>query len=128
MLVRETTAHVGAANVAQHFRLTTGVANTLAGLLAAPVPAKLRPNTQEMVTATVVSLQVESGQANKVYVTIDGSAPSATNGFEVPSGPSFMVLPYPDQLKNTGAASLTNPEIQLFSPGATTVQALFEWW
>jgi hypothetical protein len=77
---------------------------------------------------TVVWLQVEAGQANTVYYTVDGSTPSATNGMVVPVAPAQICLPYSDCLDNTGAVSATNQQIQLFAAGATNVQALFEYW
>jgi hypothetical protein len=122
-------AHVGATGIAtQHKRVSAAVAATLDALVSGGVPTKAQTlhGLGEIFYPKIVTLQVESGQANKVYYTIDGSTPSATNGFELPVAPYREALPYPDHLKNTGAVSATNQQIQLFAAGATNVQALFE--
>ncbi len=105
----------------QHDRGSAAAAATLGSLVT--IPTRADGHTPDAVT-----LQVEAGQANTVYYTVDGSAPSAINGFSVPVAPAQLLLPYPQHLKNSGAVSATNQQIQLFAAAATNFQALFEWW
>lgn len=119
--------HVGATGVAtQHKRLVAGAASSLNALTSGGVPTRTG-GPGETLYPRCVTLQVEAGAANSVYYTIDGSTPSATNGLVVPVAPAQILLPYPDQLRNTGTVSATNQQIQLFSVGAN-VQALYEFW
>jgi len=121
--------HVAATGIAtQHKRVSAAVAATLGSLITGGVPTKTAGAPGEIQYPRCVTLQVEAGAANTVYYTIDGSTPSATNGFVVPLAPAQLVLPYPDQLRNSGVVSATNQQIQLFAGGATNVQCLFEYW
>jgi len=122
-------AHVGATGIAtQHKRLAAGAAASIGSLVSGGVPTKPENPTGlgGVLYPRCLTLQVESGGAS-VYYTLDGSVPSATNGLMVPTAPNQILLPYPDLLKNTGAVTATNQQIQLFSAGAS-VQALFEYW
>ena len=126
-------AHVGQTLIAtQHQRLSASAAASIGSLCSGGVVPKRVPTSKtslsEALTPTVVTLQVEAGQANTVYFTIDGSTPSAINGMVVPVAPAQIGLPYPDLLANAGTVSATNQQIQLFAGGATNVQACFEYW
>lgn len=127
--VQTKTGAVGATGIStQHQRLSVSTAATIGSLCSGgAVPLKPDPPGNPE-TPTVVILQVEAGQANTVYYTVDGSTPTATNGFVVPVAPAQITLPYPDCLARSGAVSATNQQIQLFAAAATNVQALFEYW
>jgi hypothetical protein len=127
---QQVTGHVPKTGVAtQHQRLSASAAASIGSLCSGgKVPTIPGHSVFETLTPQVVTLQVEGGAANTVYYTIDGSTPSATNGFVVPVAPAQLVLPYPDLLANAGTVSATNQQIQLFAGGATPTQALFEWW
>lgn len=132
-VVQTITAKPGATGIAtQHQRLSAAAAASIGSLCSgAVVPKRVFTSSSSMaeaVTPTSVTLQVEAGQANTVYYTLDGSTPTATNGLVVPVAPAQIVLPYPDLLKNNGTVSATNQQIQLFAGAATNVQALFEYW
>lgn len=109
----------------QHARASVSAAATLGSLVT--IPTIIQGATAPARKPDVVTLQVETG-GGAVYYTVDGTTPSATNGFLVPTAPAQLQLPYPDHLANTGAASATNQQIQLFASAATNVQCLFEWW
>ena len=130
MQIQAIPAHVGATGITgQHQRLSASAAATIGSLCSGGVvPTFPGKNVGEIRYPMIVTLQVESGAANTVYYTVDGSTPSATNGFVVPTAPAQITLPYPDLLKNSGTVSATNQQIQLFAGGATSVQALFEYW
>jgi hypothetical protein len=124
-------AHVGATGVAtQHKRLSVAAAATLGALISGGIPTKPENPTGlgGVLYPRAVTLQVEAGGGFTVYYTLDGSTPSAINGLVVPVAPSQLILPYPDLLKNTGAVSATNQQIQLYAGGATPTQAFFEYW
>ena len=125
-VIQQAPAHIAKTGITgQHQRATTGAAATLGSLVTIPtLPGNVVGTTKY---PSIVTLQVEAGQANAVYYTLDGSTPSATNGIQLPAGPYREALPYPDLIANTGTVSATNQQIQLFSPGATFVQCLFEW-
>lgn len=112
----------------QHKRLSASTAAAIGALTTMPTITVGGGWDTMILYPTSVTLQVEAGQANKVYYTVDGSTPSAINGFEVPAAPGQIVLPYPELLKNAGTVSATNQQIQLFAAAATNVQALFEFW
>lgn len=114
--------------VTQHKRGVISTAVTLATAVTT-IPTIPSSGTGDVVAyPTVVWAQVEAGQPNPVYFTVDGSTPTATNGMQLPTAPSMIPLPYPDQIKNSGAVSATNQQLQFFAPGATNVQFLFEYW
>jgi hypothetical protein len=114
----------------QHQRISAGAAASLGSLIptTALVPTIPGGSVGEIRYPSCVTLQVETGAANTVYYTLDGSTPSATNGLVVPVAPAQLMLPYPDLLKNSGTVSATNQQIQLFAGGATNIQCLFEYW
>lgn len=116
-------AKVGQTKVQMHYRW--GV-NTAVQLSALAQPRLSGPNVGEVRTPQTVWLQVEAGQANNVYYTVDGTTPSATNGMQVPVAPAQIALPYPDQLRNTGTASTSNPQIMCYAAALTYVQVLYE--
>jgi hypothetical protein len=129
-LIQTVTAHVGATGATgQHQRVSAAAAASLGSLCSgSAVPKLTGPNLGEIRYPMAVTLQVEAGQANTVYYTVDGTTPTATLGFVVPVAPAQLTLPYPDQLRNSGTVSATNQQIQLFAASGTNVQVLFEYW
>lgn len=127
--VQKLPGKVGATGIStQHQRLAVSTAATIGSLCvggAVPIKPDVPGNG---LFPTSVTLQVEAGQANLVYYTVDGQTPTATNGIALPVAPAQIILPYSDCLSHTGAVSASNQQIQLFAAGATNVQALFEYW
>lgn len=72
-----------------------------------------------------VLLQNETASGNSIFVSLDGTAASATNGIEIAKGASkFFVIPTLIANVRNGANSTTNPQLCIYSAGAN-VQVLW---
>ena len=105
--------------------VVTNTAGTLASFISGGLPSiavpdafGVRPDT--ILSPTGVQLMIESASAaSKVYYTLDGTTPTATNGFELSSAPSAIFFPF-------GSQSGLWPTFKLLGSAATVnVQCLF---
>ncbi len=109
-------------STAIHCRAAAAASAALGALVTTPT---VKNENGTVVYPKSVRLQVESAGA-ATYYTLNGTAASATNGFLLPTAPSYEEFPFPELISNVknGAVSASNPQICLFSAGSQ-VQVLW---